>query len=130
MKYLFEAHFKDGSVIVQDEKDQSIFDPARSAYYDVMVKGKENLAFFGLASEDHTYVVDLNDGHFEVDGLPFTLQPHGQAWLIPGGTYDLIFWRDHQHDYGDTPAHRIQWRFGWWYTDPSGQKYSQTMALT
>ncbi len=132
MKYLFEAHFKDGSIIVQDEKDQSIFDSNRSAYYDVSVKGVENIAFFGLASPDHTYVVDLVDGHFEVDGVAFNMMPSELAWMIPGGTFNLIYWRDHQHTYGQgqETEHKMQWRFGWRYIDPTGRGYNQTMVLT
>ncbi len=99
-------------------------------YFDVVTKGLDKLAFFGLYSANHTYVVDLFDGHFEVDGVEFRLQPCEDAWITLGGTYKLVYWRDHQHDYGLEPAHRMQWRFGWKYEDPSGQIHTQTMVVS
>lgn len=136
MKYLFEACFIDGTSINQNPEDTSTLDPQRSSYYDVVQKGLDNLEAFGLYSDDHTYVVDLTDGHFEINGIPFSAQPVGLPTMSEGGKFTLIYCRDHQHHLiagadGSISegSHDMQFRFGWTYTDPSGIEYVQTIVI-
>lgn len=134
MKYLFEAHFSDGSIIAQTPDDASELDPIRSTYYDV-VQRLDDVVLFGLYDNDHKYVVDLRDGHFEIDGVPFSAQPVSAPTILEGGKFKLLYFRDHQQeitirDGEPTPGvHYISFRFGWEYTDPHGKTYTQTLVI-
>ena len=129
LKYLFIAMMRDGSLIEQTEEDRSIVDPLKSAFYDVVQRIDEVDAFI-LLGQGHTYLVDLHDGHFELDNVPFSIQPVEHPTIVPGGKFSLIYWRDHQHALTESGAtHQIQYRIGWRYTDPKGREYIQTMVI-
>ena len=72
MKYLFECHFNDGTVLQQTEADVSTIDPSRSAFYDVMQRN-DDIVVFGIFNDQHTYAVDLRDGSFVVNNAKFTI---------------------------------------------------------
>ena len=93
LAYLFEAHLKDGTLIQQTPEDVSKLDPTRSAYYDV-VQRKADVEVFGIFNDDHTYAVDLRDGHFEIDGLPFNVLS-GDPQLPEGQKLELVYFRRH-----------------------------------
>ncbi len=69
----FAATFADGTQIFQDEGDNSKLDVSRNCYFDVLQKQLDSpLVCFILAGEGYpTFGVDLRDGHFEVNGVPF-----------------------------------------------------------
>lgn len=68
----FVANFEDGHQIIQDESDVSSFDSSRSQFYDVLEYSKTSpLISFILGNQNVAYGVDLRDGHFEVNGVPF-----------------------------------------------------------
>lgn len=71
--YHFIATFEDGHQIFQDESDVSSFDPSRSQFFDVLEYQQTSpLTSFVLTSEGRpTFGVDLRDGHFEVNQIPF-----------------------------------------------------------
>lgn len=76
LKWLFEAEFADGHRISQTQADQSKLDPSKSAFYDVEEYEKKTpLVKFSLGhiEEDKWCSVDLEDGHFELQGVPFDL---------------------------------------------------------
>ncbi len=79
LKYLFEAYFKDGTIIKQNAEDTSVIDEGRSCFFDVMKemeKGNQIVVFLlkGASAENpHIYKISLLDGTFEIDGLPFVL---------------------------------------------------------
>lgn len=76
LKYLFVAEFADGHRILQTPEDKSEQDPSKSEFYDVMEYEKKSplIKFsIGHTSEDKWAVVDLVDGHFEINGHPFYL---------------------------------------------------------
>lgn len=89
LKYLFGAHFTDGTEIFQTEEDTSLHVPGRNAYYDLLLHDPDgnviahladgvavprpDIELFQLTSEGNTYLVDLRDGHFEINGAPFFL---------------------------------------------------------
>lgn len=136
LKYLFEAYFADGHRIIQDLDDISSLDPARSTFYDVLqYESTSELVLFGLYLGKNTYVVDLLDGHFEVNGVPFSAQPVALPEMIEGGKFKLLYCRDHQQELilsenSSKPGkHSVQYRFGWEYTDPRGKVYNQTLVL-
>lgn len=129
LKYLFIALMKDGSLIEQAPEDVSAFDTQRSMFYDVAQRLDE-VQSFALLGEGHIYLVDLRDGHFEVDDVPFSVQPVEHPTMLPGGKFTLVYWRDHRHTLcGEVATHDVRYRFGWRYTDPKGQEYVQTMVI-
>lgn len=88
LKYLYEAEFADGSQLLQPEDNVSSLRPTfdahghrPSAFYDVLERAKTvPLTQFSLIGDGHRFTVDLQDGHFEIDGIPF--QAHHQALLV------------------------------------------------
>lgn len=143
LAYLFEAHFLDGSMIQQTQDDRSAIDPERrSAFYDVAQRIDE-VAYFGIWNDQHRFVVDLRDGHFEVDGVAFFAEPRahlatsdGKPTIPPGGKFRLVYFRDRQQDLhvgangSMTPGEqRIAFRLGWEYTAPDGRKFEQTIVV-
>ena len=93
LSYLFECHLNDGTLIQQTEEDVSKTDPTRSAYYDV-VQRKADVVAFGIYNDDHTYAVDLHDGHFEIDGVAFNVMA-GDPGLADDQTLELVYFRRH-----------------------------------
>jgi hypothetical protein len=86
---LFEADFKDGTTYHQGSDDKSLDPQGSSAFYDIN-KRKEDLLRFRLVGNGHIYEVDLVDGHFDIDGVPFEI--HEQN-LIPKDLR-LVYFRD------------------------------------
>lgn len=144
LRYLFEAHLKDGTVIRQTLEDCSTAEPlTRSAYYDVAQR-LDDVRMFGLYNDAHTYTVSLEDGHFEIDGVPFSAQPVASTRMNEGGKFELVYFRDHQQEFvisasvGDDGTvtesrslgpHYHQYRMGWNYYDPGGVVYTQTIVI-
>lgn len=92
--YLFVATFADGSQIFQNEEDISPNDPEKNCYYDVIqrIDAGDPPVSFGLIGERGFFGVDLRDGHFEVNNLPFFQHRPEQ----PGQNYKdfrLIYFR-------------------------------------
>lgn len=103
LKYLFEAEYADGETIVQPDDNVSRLQPEfdkdgwrPSAFYDVQEKAKQvDLVRFSLIGEGHRYSVDLQDGHFEIDGLPFQAHPQGlHVYHTAENPLRLIFFRE------------------------------------
>jgi|GEM_PF-6432585 len=81
--HFFVAFFEDGTRVEQNADDKSEKHPEKNCFYDVLEHQKvSRLVSFVLAGPFdrdrlneqqlvHTYGVDLRDGHFEVDGVPF-----------------------------------------------------------
>lgn len=132
LKYTFTAQFADGSIIVQDADDRSTLDPEkRSAFFDVCEKQKESaLVHFKIEGEGHTYAVDLMDGHFEVDGVPFK--------MIDGylPEYRIVYYRRRKQHLtmgvdGSNPVERdggTEYCFGWQCT-LDGKNYQRVMEI-
>jgi hypothetical protein len=116
ISYLFECHLNDGTLIQQTEEDVSKIDPARSAYYDV-VQRKADVEVFGIFNDDHTYAVDLRDGHFEIDGLPFNVLS-GDPELPTDQKRELVYFRRHVQIMvvggdGTEEDHSVEYFIGW-----------------
>src|ERR1700691_4542165 len=75
LKYLFEAHFINGDVITQDQKDESPTTPGKNCFHAVLERLNE-VTFFGLFSDEdpNIYAVDLRTGQFSVNGVMFSAQ--------------------------------------------------------
>ena len=95
LTYFFTCCFNDGSTIQQTPEDTSKIDSTRSAFYDVL-QCIDEVETFTLTKQDgrrHTYMVDLRDGHFEIDGVPFFTS----AEELPKAKFRLIYFHRHQH---------------------------------
>lgn len=134
LKYHFTAVFADGSSICQQPDDRSAIDPEkRSQFYDVMQHAEVSpLVFFQLTTADyeadefHFYSVDLLDGHFEVDGIPFVM--HEEEIAEP---LRLIFFRHHTHGFNQNHeelAHQVSYHFGW-QTTVNGENLQRVMQI-
>jgi len=107
MKYLFECYFNDGTIIKQTSEDISCSDPSKSAFFDVHQK-LHQIIYFGLYGSGHMYVVDLRDGHFEIDGVPFRIDGAEPS------TLELIYFRRNflMIKDGDVLSH-VSFHMGW-----------------
>ena len=74
MKYLFVALFNDGSTIEQTQEDKSQHTEGKNAFYDVLQRLNDLRAFalYNQETQDE-YLVDLQDGRFEINGASFIL---------------------------------------------------------
>lgn len=131
MKYLFTAEYKDGTHYIQNPEDISITEPeTRSCFFDI---DHSKLVKFSLKGEGHEYAIDLRDGHFEVDGVPFFM--HEDHDLVG---FKLIFFRQHTHSFNQKMdsnsqpteiSHEIVYRMGWQTTTVRGENYQQIMQI-
>ncbi|HEY4359389.1 MAG TPA: hypothetical protein VGN17_00370 [Bryobacteraceae bacterium] len=132
LKYLFEAHFKDGSVIQQTQGDVSATDPTKSAFYDVLQR-QDDLKAFGLFSDEspNTYAVSLETGVFEINGIPFAVQDPSRP--VPEDVQKRIvyFRRVTRHFTGDLTECAVDMLFhiGFQCTDASGKNHQYTIAV-
>jgi hypothetical protein len=140
LKYLFTVTYKDGSVYQQNAEDRSLKEPEkRSCYFDL---DQDNIASFVLKGAGHEYGVYLKDGHFTVDGIPFSMseghwhvEPNGKRQLIPLGEMKLVFFRQHTHHFkvGETTqkevGHEIVYRMGWEVQMPCGHTQREIMQF-
>lgn len=136
VKYIFQADYKDGMHYTSTQEDVSVTDPKRSCFYDV---DHEKLVRFFLFNDEHTYSVNLEDGHFEIDGVPFFVHedhmqtlPNGKKIPTPLKGFRLVFFRQHQHDFdaksGKELDHRISYHMGWQCT-VGGSNYQRVMKF-
>ena len=74
LKYLFKALLNSGAVIEQTQQDTSALLEGKNAFYDVM-QNFDNLRAFALYDWESIdeYLVDLSDGHFEINQTKFFL---------------------------------------------------------
>jgi hypothetical protein len=154
LSYLFECHFKDGTVIQQNEADVSSVDPGRSAFYDVMQR-KDDIVVFGLYTNvtegGNTYAVDLRDGSFIINGAKFLIPKDIYTPVLTTATeasiqnipfeaaedqkYELLFFRRHKHmvvmgqDTADDLSHQIEYHLGW-TTKVDGKEIQQTISIS
>lgn len=125
LKYTFQVTYKDGTIYTQNPEDISVTDSTRSCFYDV--KQEEVKSFF-LFNDEHNFSVNLEDGHFELDGVPFLM--HEENDMLKD--FRLIFWRRHTHSFnqenGEELSHNVVYRFGWQCT-VDGKNYQQIMQI-
>lgn len=129
LKYLFEAHFSDGTVIRQSPEDVSTTSPGKSAFYDVQQR-LGDVVNFVLTDGTNRFLVDLRDGHFESNAIRFF--PLDPETRIPDGTtFRLIYFRRHKVDFNigyEEIGHAVKYYFGWQATI-DGRNHKQTIYL-
>ena len=134
MKYRFLATFTDGHQILQHEEDLSFTKEGGSSFSDVLEYEKTvPLKCFVLVDllSKNTFGVDLIDGHFEINGLPFKCHEERLSNLR------LIFFRRHTHSKtmsnnplldGKNETHDIVFRFGWQATQ-NGKNVQEVIEI-
>lgn len=125
LKYFFTAFYNDGTYFHQDVNDVSVQDSKRSSFYDV---DQSKIVGFSLADRDNAFVVDLTDGRFIVNGVPFRMHAEDEA-LPP---FRLIFWRRHWQTINTQTGeetHRMVYRFGWQALNAKGENVQKVMEL-
>jgi len=122
MKYLFEAVYKDDSSYKQTQEDKSVLHEAGSCFTDVI---QDEVSKFSLVGE-HTYLVNLDDGHFEIDGVSFAMHEEKLE------DFRLVFWRRHTHSFNQAQeelAHDVIYRLGWQANDKDGKNIQRVMEI-
>lgn len=128
LTHLFECHFSDGTVITQSPEDVSSIDPNKSAFYDVLQRIDE-VEVFAICSAEHIYVVDLRDGHFEIDGVPFSA--HDGNDHPENCKFRLIYFRRNWQTVilgQEGTIHEVQYHIGW-QTTVDGKNIQRTIAV-
>lgn len=94
----FVATFADGSQIFQNEEDVSPISPGKNCYYDVLDRASvDQLVSFVITDGTRVFGVDLRDGHFEVNGLPF-FQHRPDLPAQKYKNFELIYSRTPKHE--------------------------------
>ena len=133
LKYYFAAYFKDGSFLEQAKDDVSKTDPTRSSFYDLMqeVNKGNDVQIFTLTDGKNNYLVDLRDGHFEINGVSFKVHDGDQPFY----NRRLVFFRRHKHGFNlgmDEISHTIVFLFGWQANeteDPASKNHQFTIEI-
>ena len=131
LRYLFGALFADGSQYFQSEDDASETQPdRRSSFYDLCEHSalgeslqwldgqslaRRDIELFQLEGQGFRYLVDLRDGHFEIQSG----RKPGAAFFIKeppeGSKLHLLYYRVRRHHIqGDREiAQECEYHFGW-----------------
>ncbi len=127
LPYLFEAQFHDGTILQQTQEDTSLIDPSKNAFFDV-IQRLEEVDIFGIFNDTQSFVVDLHDGHFEINGVPFFL--NGITNFLPGAKFRLVYFHRHHHTVtvGQSESdHVIEFHIGWQSNTVDGSNVQQTI---
>lgn len=135
LKYLWTCQYNDGRTLSQNQEDVSTEDPKRSMFFDVVL---DRVIRFWITDQfgnntleavepPNTYLVDLTDGHFEVNGAKFfyheiTLDPSKHITnrrLI----YKMRNWIDNN---GNT---KRMWMLGWQGNYPDGENVQRYLMI-
>lgn len=130
LKYLFECEFADGSILVQTPEDVSAIDSKRSQFYDCLEKDKKSpITRFALKGDGKHLLVDLLDGHFELNDIPFNCHEN-----LPEKKpiRRLIFYRQHTHSLNpetlENLSHEVEYCIGW-QTTIKRKNYKETVTI-
>jgi hypothetical protein len=134
LTYLFEADFSDGTTYHQGLEDTPINHDAGSAFTDVMARIDDVLRFHVVSLDGaKRATVDLVDGHFEVNGVAFTLHP---ATVLPKNLR-LIYFRETRVESTVNAKHEELSRrhyvarncIGWQMTDAKGKNHQFMIGI-
>jgi hypothetical protein len=125
LKYLFVVKYKDGSIYQQNSEDISITDSKRSCYFDVV---QDKVEEFHLCDTNNVYSVFLNDGHFEINRVPFFMHDTGEGLK----DFRLIFYRQHEQSFNigtkQQLSHEIKYCMGW-QTNLEGKNHKRIIEF-
>src|SRR5574343_657152 len=116
-KYLFQCLLIDGTIIKQTQEDKSAAVEGKNAFFDVLSRFSEVRAF-GLYNEEDEYLVDLLDGHFEINQRAFKICDEEQLL-----NFRLIFFKRNIISVNlssNDESRQIEYHFGWQANRPDG----------
>ena len=121
MKYLFGCEY-DNEIYYQTENDKSLKNSEKSSFYDVVDK---EIRRFWLDGNGHNYLVDLRDGHFEIDGVPFKMHEEELS------DFRIIYYRKHTRQFCGTDEinHEIEFCVGWQTNNENGENIKQILTI-
>lgn len=127
----FEADFEDGTTYVQGADDSSIDTEGKNSFYDILQREKDVVTFRIVKDDGNTLSVNLHDGHFEVNGVPFFAHPQFTTVKTP---LKLIYFKEmHQNFHqGDNEPFEIKvnrYFIGWEGEGTNGKNVKQTIAV-
>lgn len=115
--YQFVATFADGSQIFQNEQDVSELNSENNCFFDVLSRPDQPVSFV-ITDGTNVFGVDLRDGHFECNGIPFFQhRPEHQKYK----DFRLVYYRTPEIDIdqksgtatrGKIAAYTIGWEVG------------------
>lgn len=133
LKYLWTAHYRDGSSITQPKDDKSRltpYDPETdfqpSAYRDI---NQDEVVKFEIKGSGNTFTVDLQTGLFSVNGIEFSQH---QQNLELSEAPRLIYFRQIKKDLVDNvwqEAHIESYHLGWQAKDKDGNNVQYVMGV-
>lgn len=132
--YSFTAFFEDGSVVFMDhtkeDSDKSELCEQGSKFTDVLKKSEESkLISFVLHNEKQTVGVDLRDGHFEINTVPFFQH---RPELDEYSNFRIIYYRtvnSHQNTVTkETFTEVVSYTIGW-QTTHNGENIQKTLTI-
>lgn len=132
LEYLFSASFKDGSTYSQNAEDISNIEPSKSCFYDVLQLEKDNknpVLIFCISDGEKTYLVDLRDGRFDINGASFYLHDVEESL----NNMRLVYFRRHWHTLsfgGEQKEHFIAYILGWQANGANGENIQKTITIT
>lgn len=133
--YSFTATFEDGSVVELNHKEEnSDFSQSKeggSRFTDVLEKEKESkLISFVLHNDQISAGVDLRDGHFELNGVPFFVHRPDREFYKD---FRIIYYRSMQQTYnqssGETTGQCLGYVIGWQCNDKDGSNIQRTVII-
>ena len=128
LKYLFIVEYKDGTIYEQNLHDLPVIKTTGSSFSDVRI---EDVKRFYLVGAENAFCVDLSDGHFEVNKIPFFMHDQG----IGLKDFRLIFYRQHTHNVNigmnsfKELSHEINYCIGWQTNDEKGNNIKRIMEI-
>lgn len=131
LRWLFIAHFADGSTIEQDQADRSTTrtDGSGSTFTDVLAR-QDDLVAFELVNDQQSVMVDLQTGAFIVNGTP--LHIHDQYFEPQHHSLRLIYFRETRVDLDpdrNESTHYTNRYFIGWQTTVNGKNKQATLAV-
>lgn len=131
--FLFVATFEDGTQIFQNPEDRSAHVEGKNCFFDVLQYAEKSpLICFVLGSVEAnwavTFGVDLRDGHFEVNGIPFFQHRHDRETLEG---FRLIYFRNNRIELsGDGISdHSVGYTLGWQTTGLDGGNVQKIIKI-
>lgn len=130
---LFVATFEDGHQIFQNHEDKSEHAEDKNCFYDVLEYQKgTRLISFVLRNQHYTFGVDLNDGHFEVNGVPFFPYRNDREVLHDFRVIylrNVAVTREVGVDFAGDSSFKVGYTLGWQANDASGKNVQHIMRI-
>lgn len=129
---MFVATWADDSQVVQTTEDVSAIEEGKNAYYDVL-NAPTPPRCFAITDGNIVFAVDLVDGHFEINGVPF--YQHRQE-LQPLQDFELVYWRTTEQTLvvggardGECSSRVAGYTIGWKARDKRGEEVERTISI-